>query len=73
MEGTYDMGAICLPGHIDRLQELVDEAKSKGAEIAVRGKLFIRHHLGHDLGGQFYPPTVILNVNHSMKLMQEEV
>jgi acyl-CoA reductase-like NAD-dependent aldehyde dehydrogenase len=67
------MGALCLPDHTDRLQELVDEAKSKGAEIAVRGKHFIRQHLGHELGGQFYPPTVILNVNHSMKLMQEEV
>lgn len=66
------MGAICLPEHTNRLQALVDEAIAKGAEIAVRGKLFISN-LGDDVGGQFYPPTVILNVNHTMKLMQEEV
>lgn len=72
LQGTYDMGAICLPDHTNRLQALVDEAIEKGAEIAVRGKLFIGD-LGDDVGGQFYPPTVILNVNHSMKLMQEEI
>lgn len=72
LQGTYDMGAICLPEHTNRLQALVDEAIAKGAEIAVRGKLFISN-LGDDVGGQFYPPTVILNVNHTMKLMQEEI
>lgn len=72
LQGTYDMGAVCLPEHTNRLQALVDEAIAKGAEIAVRGKLFISN-LGDDVGGQFYPPTVILNVNHTMKLMQEEI
>lgn len=71
LQGTYDMGALCLPEHTSKLQALVDDAISKGAEVAVRGKLFIGD-LGDDVGGQFYPPTVILNVNHTMKLMQEE-
>lgn len=70
MEGIYDMGAVCLPEHTDRLHELVDDATDKGAEIAVRGKLFSEY--GDDVG-QFYLPTVILNVNHSMRLMQEEI
>ncbi|XP_057856064.2 aldehyde dehydrogenase 22A1 [Cryptomeria japonica] len=68
----YDMGAICLPEHADRLQLLVNDALDKGAEIAVRGKLFFGS-LGSDVVGQFYPPTVLLNVNHSMRLMQEEI
>lgn len=72
LHGTYDMGAICLPEHTDRLKDLVDEATDNGAEIVVRGKLFIGD-LGDDVGGQFYLPTVILNVNHSMRLMKEEV
>ncbi|KAH9319007.1 hypothetical protein KI387_020776, partial [Taxus chinensis] len=68
----YDMGAICLPEHSDRLQSLVNDAVKNGAEIAVRGKMFFRSLEG-DVVGQFYPPTVLLNVNHSMRLMQEEI
>lgn len=72
LEARYDMGAICLQEHADKLQSLVNDALEKGAEIAVRGKLFFGS-LGDDVVGQFYPPTVILNVNHSMRLMQEEI
>ncbi|KAH7414800.1 hypothetical protein KP509_14G011800 [Ceratopteris richardii] len=72
LQGTYDMGAICLPEHTNKLQDLVDDALRKGADVAVRGKLFIGD-LGNDVVGQFYPPTVILNVNHTMKIMQEEI
>ncbi|GAB4843017.1 hypothetical protein Ancab_012994 [Ancistrocladus abbreviatus] len=69
LSGKYDMGAICMPDHSERLQNLVNEALDKGAEIICRGSF---GNLGTDAVDQFFPPTVIVNVNHSMQLMQEE-
>lgn len=69
LAGRYDMGAICLLEHADKLQNLVNDALDKGAEIVVRGSF------GHLLEGavdQYFPPTVLINVNHTMRLMQEE-
>lgn len=64
------MGAICLIEHSDKLKALVDDAIEKGAEIVARGSFV---HLGEGAVDQYYPPTVIVNVDHTMKLMQEEV
>ncbi|PKU74427.1 aldehyde dehydrogenase 22A1 isoform X2 [Dendrobium catenatum] len=69
LSGKYDMGAICMQEHADKLQNLVNDALEKGAEIVGRGSF---GNLGEDAVDQFFPPTVIVNVNHSMKLMQEE-
>ncbi|KAH7573478.1 hypothetical protein JRO89_XS03G0156100 [Xanthoceras sorbifolium] len=69
LAGKYDMGAICLLEHSDKLQDLVNDALDKGAEILARGSF---GHLGEDAVDQYFPPTVIVNVNHSMKLMQDE-
>ncbi|XP_020598763.1 aldehyde dehydrogenase 22A1 [Phalaenopsis equestris] len=67
--GKYDMGAICMQEHADKLQSLVNDALEKGAEIVGRGSF---GNLGEDAVDQFFPPTVIVNANHTMKLMQEE-
>ncbi|KAF6164839.1 hypothetical protein GIB67_017042 [Kingdonia uniflora] len=67
--GKYDMGALCMPGHAERLQSLVNDAIEKGAEIVGRGSF---GNLGEDAVDQFFPPTVIVNVDHTMKLMHEE-
>lgn len=64
------MGAICLQEHSERLQNLVNDALDKGAKFVVRGSV---GHIGEGAVDQFFPPTVIENVNHTMKLMQEEV
>lgn len=64
------MGAICLQEHSERLQNLVKDALDKGAKLLVRGSF---GHIGEGAVDQFFPPTVIENVNHTMKLMQEEV
>lgn len=56
--------------HAEKLQSLVNDALDKGAEIAGRGRF---GNLGTDAVDQFFPPTVIVNVNHSMQIMQEEV
>lgn len=64
------MGAICLQEHSDRLQNLVNDAIDKGAEIVARGSI---GHLSEGAVDQYFPPTILVNVNHKMKLMQEEV
>ncbi|KAJ8767465.1 hypothetical protein K2173_017509 [Erythroxylum novogranatense] len=69
LAGRYDMGGICLQDHSEKLQNLVNDALDKGGEIVARGSF---GHLGEDAVDQFFPPTVIVNVNHTMKLMQEE-
>jgi acyl-CoA reductase-like NAD-dependent aldehyde dehydrogenase len=56
--------------HSEKLQSLVNDALDKGAEIVVRGSF---GNLGEDAVDQFFPPTVLVNVDHTMKIMQEEV
>jgi hypothetical protein len=66
------MGAICMSEHVEKLRSLVDEALEDGAECAVSG-IHSMGKNGEELVGQFFPPTVLINVNHSMRIMQEEV
>lgn len=70
LAGRYDMGAICLQEHSERLQSLVNDASEEGAEIVARGSF---GHIGEGAVDQFFPPTVLVNVKHTMNLMQEEV
>ncbi|TKY54234.1 Aldehyde dehydrogenase 22A1 [Spatholobus suberectus] len=69
LAGKYDMGALCMHEHSEKLEGLINDALDKGAEIVARGSL---GHIGEDAVDQYFPPTVIVNVNHSMRLMQEE-
>lgn len=69
LAGKYDMGAICMQEHAEKLQSLVNDALDKGAVIAGRGSF---GNLVEDAVDQFFPPTVLVDVNHTMKLMQEE-
>lgn len=56
--------------HSEKLQSLVNDAIDKGAEIVGRGSV---GNIGEGAVDQYFPPTVIVNVNHTMKLMQDEV
>jgi len=62
-----DCGAMCMPGLAQKIQGLVDDAVAKGAKVLAGGKL------PQHLPGQFYPPTVITNVNKNMEIWSEEV
>ena len=128
-----DCGAMCMPNQAKAVHALIEDARSKGATVAVGGYLpkimvnvddvdedseefgnwfeenivepvkgQIEHITGSPLTrdsmkkerqqqkanvvkppppgatkeiltGQFYPPTVLLNVTHDMKIMKEEV
>nr|KYP40479.1 Aldehyde dehydrogenase 22A1 [Cajanus cajan] len=69
LAGKYDMGALCMHEHSEKLEGLINDALDKGAEIIARGSF---GHIGEGAVDQYFPPTVIVNVNHSMRLMQEE-
>ncbi|GJP45642.1 hypothetical protein CLOM_g5005 [Closterium sp. NIES-68] len=134
-EGVADMGAICMPHHVQRLQRLVDDAVAQGAKVLVGGRIplgscedlscspregvsgggafgeAVSEARGEDpgstgasavaaggegpvaaaaaaalglplasssscrpsLGGQFYPPTILVNVRPAMRILHEEV
>jgi len=63
-----DCGAMVMPLQLDIIQELVDDAVSKGARVLVGGKR--NPDYPH---GNFYLPTVLVDVNNDMRIAQEEV
>ena len=66
-QGLVDVGAMCLPGLAEKVQELIDDAVAKGARVVIGGKLPATRS-----SGQYYPPTIITDVNPSMRIWHEE-
>ncbi|MDP6953009.1 MAG: aldehyde dehydrogenase family protein, partial [Alphaproteobacteria bacterium] len=50
---------------IEKVEEHISDAVAKGAAVAAGGER-------HDLGGQFFQPTVLTNVTEDMKIAREE-
>jgi acyl-CoA reductase-like NAD-dependent aldehyde dehydrogenase len=63
--GTVDVGAVTFPPQIDVVDDHVRDAVDKGAKVLVGGHV-------RPGAGRFYEPTVLVDVDHSMKIMQEE-
>jgi len=63
-EGTQ-MGPLVGERRVNAMQELVQDASDKGAEIATGGR-----RIGN--AGFFFEPTVLLGVTPEMKVMNEE-
>ena len=63
--GTVDVGAMTIPSQVDTVSEHVEAAKAAGARVLVGG------HSRTDKG-QYYEPTVLVDVDHSMAAMTEE-
>jgi acyl-CoA reductase-like NAD-dependent aldehyde dehydrogenase len=63
--GSVDVGAVTFPPQLDIVDEHVRDAVGKGAKVIVGG---------HPLpgAGRFYEPTVLIDVDHTMKIMREE-
>ncbi len=61
-----DVGAMTFPRQMDTVEAHVREARDRGARVLTGG----RHH--PELPGRFYEPTVLTDVDHSMKIMAEE-
>jgi acyl-CoA reductase-like NAD-dependent aldehyde dehydrogenase len=63
--GSVDVGAITFPPQLQTITEHVDEAVQKGARVLTGGHTV-------EGPGRFYEPTVLVDVDHSMKIMTEE-
>ncbi len=63
--GTVEVGAITFPPQLDIIKDHVADAVQKGARVLTGGKQLPGP-------GRFYEPTVIVDVDHSMKCMTEE-
>jgi acyl-CoA reductase-like NAD-dependent aldehyde dehydrogenase len=63
--GSTDVGAITFAPQMDIITRHVEDAKAKGARVLVGGH-------GHRESGQFFEPTVLVDVDHSMECMTEE-
>ncbi len=63
--GTVEVGAITFPPQLDTIKSHVDDAVQKGARVLTGGKQ-------RPGAGRFYEPTVLVDVDHSMKIMTEE-
>lgn len=63
-EGVY-IGPLARREQPSFLEKQVEEAKARGAVVAIGGKRL-------DRKGYYFEPTVLLNVNHDMSVMREE-
>src|SRR5882672_362279 len=61
-----DVGPLIRPQHVQRMKELIDDAVAKGARVLCGA------NARPDLGPCFFEPTVVADVNSSMRLFQEE-
>ncbi len=64
-DGTIDVGAVIFPPQLEVIEGHIRDALAKGARILTGG----RRRPG---AGNFWEPTVVVGVDHSMELMREE-
>ncbi|HEX4109652.1 MAG TPA: aldehyde dehydrogenase family protein [Solirubrobacteraceae bacterium] len=63
--GSVDVGAMTFAPQVDIVEDHVNDALAKGARALVGG------HRGTGVG-RFFEPTVLVDVDHTMKCMTEE-
>ncbi len=62
--GDVDVGACTFPPQVDKIRALLLDAQEKGAVFETGGI--------PEAGARFVAPTVLTNVNHTMRIMKEE-
>ncbi len=65
LAGATDQGPLIDDKALAKVEEHVADARAKGAKVAIGGER-------HALGGTFYAPTVLLDVDTGMQIAHEE-
>jgi len=65
LAGSTDQGPLIDSRALSKVKAHITDAVEKGAEIACGGK-------SHALGGNFFEPTVLVNVTPAMRIAREE-
>ena len=65
LEGETEQGPLIDMAAVEKVEEHIEDAVAKGAKVIAGGS---RHHLG----GTFFQPTVLAEVNIDMKVTKEE-
>ena len=65
LKGATDQGPLIDTKALEKVEEHIADAVSKGAQVATGGKR-------HPLGGTFFQPTILTNVTPEMKVAREE-
>jgi acyl-CoA reductase-like NAD-dependent aldehyde dehydrogenase/choline dehydrogenase-like flavoprotein len=64
--GSVDVGAIIFPPQVELIEAHVRDAIDRGATVVTGG------HRAEGVEGRFFEPTVLAEVDHSMRCMTEE-
>jgi aldehyde dehydrogenase (NAD+) len=70
LDPSSDLGPVVAQSQLETVERYVEIGRDEGAEIAVGGQRAVVE--GHD-GGFYHQPTILVNVNNSMKVAQEEI
>lgn len=71
-EWSTEIGPMTDPNQFKIVSELVDDAIQHGAKLICGGPI-PQSELPAGLNGNYYAPTVLTGVNHSMRIMKEEI
>jgi acyl-CoA reductase-like NAD-dependent aldehyde dehydrogenase len=66
LDGETQIGSLISAEHRDRVHRYVETGREEGAEVVTGGERA-------DGKGAFYPPTVLAQVDNSMRVAQEEI
>lgn len=65
-EGEFQQGPLINRAALEKVTAMVDDAVAKGARIIAGGK-------PHELGGNFFEPTIVADITGEMRLAHEEI
>jgi succinate-semialdehyde dehydrogenase/glutarate-semialdehyde dehydrogenase len=65
LKGETQQGPLIEPSAVDKVEEHIADAVANGATVALGGGR-------HELGGNFFQPTILTNVTQDMMIAREE-